>query len=315
MSESSSSDEEGEYTFYQKINIPIKTKSYTFNNKIGEGTFGSVYKYESNSNIYAIKKLHIPNDNNGIPLTTIREIKILKNINNHNILKLIDVFFYKEINMEPTLCLVFPFYDGDLCNYLNNKKLKSKEIKKIMFQIIEGLKYLHNNKIIHRDLKTANILLDKNMDIKICDFGLSRTYDIEQTSYTPGVVTLWYRAPELLLGNEEYDEKIDMWSAGCILAEMLIGMPIFKASTEVMMLEKIIGMCGTINEDTIPGCSTFSHFDKYKLPQGNNRIRNKFMNLDDKIIELLCKLLTLDPKKRINSTQAYNYIQEWDNLE
>ncbi|KAF2897313.1 hypothetical protein ILUMI_08861 [Ignelater luminosus] len=192
--------------------------------KAGEGTYGIVFKAKNKitGKFVALKKIKLERgrgDYEGVPSTAIREICLLKGLRHSSIVDLLDV-----ICVNTDLYLVFEFLDIDLKKYIDNiqKSMSEDLIKCYMKQLIEGVSYLHTHRILHRDLKPQNLLLDKEGHIKLADFGLSRTFALPTRTYTHEVVTLWYRAPELLLGAKVYCTGVDMWSIGCILAEMVI---------------------------------------------------------------------------------------------
>lgn len=171
------------------------------------------------------------------------------------------------------------------------------EIKFICYQICAGLLFIHQNNFIHRDFKSANILLNKNLEIRICDFGLARYHN--DGSLTPGVVTLWYRAPELILGSETYDKSIDVWGLGCIFGELLLGKPMMKGKGEIEQLEMIVYMGGSINEKTYKDVEKLPNYKKVKLTQSVNNIYLFFKKYDNSIVEVIYRCLNVDPSKRI----------------
>lgn len=298
-----SSEEEGEIDTACVIKSNGETWNHTIIRKIGEGTFGKVYLSTCNDIKYALKTITHINSTNGIPLTTIREIKILRSLEHGNIIQLCDIAVknYRPKNFEKQTCeiyFVFPFINSDLQFLLKRMDLKVGEIQFIAKQIAQGLKYLKMNNILHRDLKTANILVDNNFEIKIADFGLAKRVG-DNGQNTPGLVTLWYRPPELLLGSREYDYSVDMWGFGCIVGEMITKTPIFKGATEITQLEIIIYNCGTINESTFKGVTGLTDFLKFKLPQSVKNLNKKFLNCDPSLVSLINNLLVLDPKERI----------------
>lgn len=225
----------------------------------------------------ALKKLITHNPRDGVSVTTVREIKILKELNHKNVVPILDMVVERsELGFGPLLTgpeaakdrsyrsevfMVFPFMEHDLCGLLLNKDFKIlHSTQKLIFkQILEGLFYMHSNNIIHRDLKTANILVGKDGHAMIADFGLARTLGVEplpkhgEYEYTNLVVTRWYRAPELLLGMKNYGTAVDMWSMGCILGEMYYRNPIFPGETDEDQLFKIFGRVGPPSEVNWPG--------------------------------------------------------------
>ena len=208
--------------------------------KIGEGTYGVVYKGKNKitNQLVALKKIRLENDEEGVPSTAIREISLLRELQHPNIVALLDVLM-----QENKLYLVFEFLSMDLKKYMeslpNNKLLEPQLVKSYLHQICQGIMYCHQRRTMHRDLKPQNLLIDKNGVIKLADFGLARAFGIPIRVYTHEVVTLWYRAPEVLLGAQRYSCAIDIWSIGCIFSEMATRRPLFHGDSEIDQLFKI----------------------------------------------------------------------------
>ncbi|MED6108698.1 hypothetical protein PIB30_026541 [Stylosanthes scabra] len=251
--------------------------------KINEGTYGVVYKAKDKKmgEIVALKKVKMNLDKEGFPLTSLREMNILLSFNHPSI---VDV---KEVVVDD--------FDG----------------------VFMGVDYLHDNWVLHRDLKTSNILLNNKGELKICDFGLSRQYGSPLKPYTPLVVTLRYRAPELLLGTKEYSTAIDMWSVGCIMAELVTRETLFKGKNEVEQLDQIFRTLGTPEENIWPGLSKLPGSKAKFVKQPYNMLRKKFPVasftgqpvLSESGFDLLSRLLTYDPEKRITAKDAL--LHDW----
>ena len=221
--------------------------------KIGEGTYGVVYKAKDvqTGDTLALKKIRLEVEDEGIPSTAIREIALLKQLQHPNIVRLFDV-----VHTEKRLTLVFEFLDQDLKKYLDRHAEKcglcSEEIKSFLFQLLNGINYCHKNRVLHRDLKPQNLLINMDGQLKLADFGLARAFGIPVRSLTHEVVTLWYRAPDVLMGSKHYNTSVDMWSVGCIFAEMITGRPLFPGTSEKDQLNKIFEILGTPNIKTWP---------------------------------------------------------------
>jgi len=187
--------------------------------KLGEGTYGVVYKCKNKDNqmLVAVKRIRLENEDEGIPSTAIREISILKQLKHPNIVNLIDL-----IHGERKLHLVFEFLDYDLKKFLdqNQGSLHPQLVKSYLYQMLDAITYCHSKRILPRDLKPQNLLIDKDGHIKLADFGLARAFGIPIKTLTHEILTLWYRAPEILLGQKEYSTPVDIWSIGCIFYEM-----------------------------------------------------------------------------------------------
>lgn len=206
---------------------------------VGKGTYGVVYKakMKDTAKMVALKKIKLDLEDEGIPSTALREISLLKELVHPNIVQLIDV----EHQQNPSkLYLVFEWLDRDLRNYLDNSTRMSPQLlRSYMSQLLQGLDYCHAHSVFHRDLKPQNLLIDANGMLKIADFGLARAFSLPFRTYTHEVVTLWYRAPEILLGQKRYGLPVDMWSVGTIFAEMVTRKPLWPGDCEIDELFRI----------------------------------------------------------------------------
>ncbi|CAL1279318.1 unnamed protein product, partial [Larinioides sclopetarius] len=295
--------------------------------KIGQGTFGEVYKARDRTQkkFVALKKVLMENEKEGFPITALREIRILQLLKHKNIVNLIEVCRSKPTtfnHFKSTFYLVFDFCEHDLAGLLSNMNVKFAlaEIKMMMKQIFEGLYFIHFNKILHRDMKAANILITKSGVLKIADFGLARPFSYPKGAdkpnrYTNRVVTLWYRPPELLLGERNYGPSIDLWGAGCIMAEMWTRCPIMQGKAEQHQLTLISQLCGSITPETLPNCEKLELYSKMILPKEQKRKvkeRLKVYVKGEHALDLLDKLLTIDPAKRVDSDTALNHNFFWE---
>ena len=286
---------------------------------VGEGTYGTVYKaaHIESGNIVALKKVRTDNEKEGFPITAVREIKILNLLRHENVIDLLGIISTNvclDSNIHKAdVYLVFEYMDHDLMGLLDSglAQLDPTQIQFMIKQLLEAVAYCHSNNFLHRDLKCSNILISNEGKIKLADFGLARYYhaEDEQRMYTNKVITLWYRAPELLLGEERYGPPIDMWSCGCILAELFNKKTLFIASREIELLDKICQLCGTPTPAVWPEVTKLSLFNSFKPKQYyRRRLRGEF---EDKTphdaLELLDKLLILDPNKRITAAQALKH--------
>jgi cyclin-dependent kinase len=275
--------------------------------KVGEGTYGVVYKAKDtqNGSTVALKKIRLEAEDEGVPSTAIREISLLKELKNDNIVKLLDI-----VHADQKLYLVFEFLDVDLKRYIemgNQSKtpIQLEMVKKFTYQLNAGLLYCHSHRILHRDLKPQNLLIDRRNNLKLADFGLARAFGIPMRTYTHEVVTLWYRAPEVLLGSRHYSTAVDMWSVGCIFAEMVTaGNPLFPGDSEIDQIFKIFRILGTPSEETWPGVSQLPDY-KSTFPQWSRQdLLRQLPMLDDAGLDLLQRTLTYDTAKRISAKRA-----------
>ncbi|KAF5331827.1 hypothetical protein D9611_008921 [Ephemerocybe angulata] len=271
------------------------------------GTYGVVYKARDTTTnaIVALKKIRLEAEDEGVPSTAIREISLLKELKDRNIVQLLDI-----VHADQKLYLVFEFLEGDLKRYIetgnqNRTPITPSIVKKFTHQLVSGLLYCHAHRILHRDLKPQNLLIDEYDNLKLADFGLARAFGIPMRTYTHEVVTLWYRAPEVLLGSRHYSTAIDMWSVGCIFAEMAMqGAPLFPGDSEIDQIFKIFRIMGTPNDDTWPGVSSMPDY-KPTFPQWSKQDIAKIVPaLDDGGLDLLKATLTYDSAKRISAKRA-----------
>lgn len=240
--------------------------------KIGEGTYGVVYKAKVLSceigevnghetgivNYVALKKIRLDAESEGVPSTAIREISLLKELNHTNVVKLLDV-----IHHDKKLYLVFEYLDKDLKKYMDNAPpdgIPLDLVKSYMYQLLDGISYCHTHRVLHRDLKPQNLLIDSKGSIKLADFGLARAFGMPVRTYTHEVVTLWYRAPEILLGSRYYSVPVDIWSLGCIFVEMLTRRALFPGDSEIDQLFRIFRTLGTPDDKVWPGVSKLPDF-------------------------------------------------------
>ncbi|XP_064934496.1 probable serine/threonine-protein kinase At1g09600 isoform X2 [Musa acuminata AAA Group] len=231
--------------------LPRRADSFDNFNKIGQGTYSSVYKARDleTGKTVALKKVRFDNTDPESVRFMAREIYILRRLDHPNVVKLEALVTSK---MSCDLYLVFEYMEHDISGLVATSCVKFTEpqVKCYMQQLLCGLDHCHGRGVLHRDIKGSNLLIDNNGILKIADFGLATFYNPDQKQeLTSRVVTLWYRPPELLLGATEYGVAVDMWSTGCIIAELLAGRPIMPGKTEVEQLHKIFKLCGSPSEE------------------------------------------------------------------
>ncbi|KAJ8939728.1 hypothetical protein NQ314_011014 [Rhamnusium bicolor] len=273
--------------------------------KIGEGTYGVVYKGKNKKTgeLVAMKKIRLESEDEGVPSTAIREISLLKELRHPNIVSLEDVMME-----EQRLYLIFEFLSMDLKKYLDKietgKYMDPRLVKSYLYQINEAILFCHQRRVLHRDLKPQNLLITKDGVIKVADFGLGRAFGVPVRVYTHEVVTLWYRAPEVLLGSARYSCPIDMWSLGCIFAEMATKRPLFQGDSEIDQLFRIFRVLKTPTEDLWPGVSTLPDY-KATFPNWTSyNLAGQIKNLDSTGLDLLQNMLIYDPAKRISAKKV-----------
>ncbi|KAI9841932.1 MAG: serine/threonine protein kinase, CMGC, CDC2/CDK sub [Sclerophora amabilis] len=313
---------EGRHRFRGCANI----RRYEILGKLGEGTFGEVHKARSakNGSVVALKKILMHNEKDGFPITALREIKLLKMLSHVNILKLEEMAVERnrgEGRKKAVMYMVTPYMDHDLSGLLENPNVRFTEpqIKCYMLQLLEGLRYLHANHILHRDMKAANLLIDNHGILQIADFGLARHYDEPppqagrgngeaSRDYTTVVVTRWYRPPELLLQLRRYTPAIDMWGVGCVFGEMFTEKPILAGNSDLNQAQIIFDLVGSPNEENMPGWSSLPGCEGVKTFKPRpNAIAQRFREQGSCAISLLNELLKLDWRKRINAIDALDH--------
>lgn len=282
--------------------------------KIGEGTYGAVYKArcKETKQLVALKKLKLESESEGFPITSIRETITLLKGKHPNVVDVKEIVFGNRLDQ---IYIVMEFMDKDLKTMIQDLKrpLKVSEIKLLLKQLISAVNHLHNNWIIHRDIKPSNLLINRGV-LKLGDFGLAREYGSPLKQYTNNVVTLWYRAPELLFNTGKYSTPIDIWSIGCIFGELLTGKPLFPGQSEIKQIELIFEALGSPNEEIWPDYEKIKLIQKVKLPKhySFNRLSDKLSDkkiLSNKGFHLWNKLLAYDHGVRPRKSDDGKYIQ------
>jgi len=269
--------------------------------------------------IVALKRINTEQEENGFPITAIREVKILKALRHKNIVQLKEIVTSKEQGEIPkNVFMVFEYLEYDLTGILESPEIRFTQdhIKSWSQQLLSGVHYMHTNKVIHRDLKASNLLINKKGELKIADWGLARSWNSEMKRLTNRVITLWYRPPELLLGYMDYTPKIDMWSVGCIIAEMFRRTAFLKGDTEAKQLDLIFRTCGTPTAENWPELPKKGRLWKNFEPgPGDVRFTRRIQEalktnlpnpkwMTDNAVDIIDKLMTLDPEKRWSAEQA-----------
>jgi CTD kinase subunit alpha len=277
---------------------------------VGSGTYGKVFK---GLNVYtkgqvALKRIRMEGERDGFPVTAVREIKLLQSLRHLNIVNL------QEVMVERNDCfMVFEYLSHDLTGILNHPtfKLESAQKKHLAKQLFEGLDYLHTRGVLHRDIKAANILVSNEGILKIADFGLARFYaKHHQLDYTNRVITIWYRSPELLLGETQYSAAVDVWSAACVMVEIFTRNAIFAGDgTELSQLEKIYNVIGTPNRQDWPGLVDMAWFELLKpTTKRKNVFSEKYGDrVSPAAFELLSSMFRYDPAKRPTAAEVLQH--------
>lgn len=275
--------------------------------KLGEGTYATVYKGLSKvtGDVVALKEINLDAEE-GAPSTAIREISLMNKLRHNNIVRLHDV-----IHTEDKLLLVFEYMDQDLKRFMEkhgrNGALDPPTIQSFMFQLLRGIAYCHENRVLHRDLKPQNLLINTKGELKLADFGLARAFGIPVNTFSNEVVTLWYRAPDVLLGSRNYSTSIDIWSVGCIMAEMYTGRPLFPGKNNEDELQRIFRIMGTPNEFTWPSVSSFPEYKKTFTYYPAQSLAQLLPMMDSFAIDLLQRFLMYQPHLRISAKDAMTH--------
>uniref|UniRef100_A0A8C2H5B1 cyclin-dependent kinase n=1 Tax=Cyprinus carpio TaxID=7962 RepID=A0A8C2H5B1_CYPCA len=284
-------------------------------NRIEEGTYGVVYraKDKKTDEIVALKRLKMEKEKEGFPITSLREINTILKAQHPNIVTVREIVVGS--NMDK-IYIVMNYVEHDLKSLMETMKqpFLPGEVKTLMIQLLRGVRHLHDNWILHRDRKTSNLLLSHKGILKIGDFGLAREYGSPLKPYTPVVVTLWYRSPDLLLGAKEYSTAVDMWSVGCIFGELLTQKPLFPGKSEIDQINKVFKDLGSPSEKIWPGYSELPAVKKMTFTEyPYNNLRKRFgALLSDQGFDLMNKFLTYCPAKRISADEAlkHEYFRE-----
>jgi len=288
---------------------------YQMEDLLGEGTYGKVFKARNRrtGQTVAMKKMKLMEavQEEGIPSTALREVALLKELNHENIVRLEEVFCTPK-----KLVLVFEFVEKDLKKYMRSlgQPLTPAVIKSLTYQLCRGTEFCHANRIIHRDIKPQNLLIERldrhdggRVRLKIADFGLARAFTNPVPKYTHEVVTVWYRPLEILLGGAIYSVPVDLWSIGCVVAEMASGAPLFAGDSEIDTVFKIFQKLGTPTAEQWPGLAELPDFKptfpKWP-PRGWANIRNTKAQMGEAGIDLLEGLMLYDPGRRLSARQA-----------
>ncbi|KAF2764211.1 serine/threonine protein kinase, CMGC family, CDC2/CDK subfamily [Teratosphaeria nubilosa] len=281
--------------------------------KLGEGTYATVFKGRNGQTgaFVALKEIHLDSEE-GTPSTAIREISLMKELKHENIVSLYDV-----IHTENKLMLVFEYMDKDLKKYMDSYvsptgnsprgALDPVTIKSFMWQMLRGIAFCHDNRVLHRDLKPQNLLINQAGQLKLADFGLARAFGIPVNTFSNEVVTLWYRAPDVLLGSRTYNTSIDIWSAGCIMAEMFTGRPLFPGTTNEDQLLKIFRLMGTPSERSWPGITQFPEYKNNWPVYATQELRHILPGVDREGLHLLGLMLQMRPEMRCSAQQALGH--------
>ncbi|KAG8366930.1 hypothetical protein BUALT_Bualt16G0019200 [Buddleja alternifolia] len=279
--------------------LPLRSDTFQRLEKIGQGTYSDVYRARDveTGKMVAVKKVRFDNFQPESVKFMAREILILRKLDHPNIMKLEGIITSR---LSCSIYLVFEYMEHDLAGLLSCPDIKFTDS-----QLLCGIKHCHSRGILHRDIKTSNILVNNEGILKIADFGLANfSRPKNKPSLTSRVVTLWYRPPELLLGSTNYGEAVDLWSVGCVFAELFIGRPLLKGRTEVEQLHKIFKLCGSPPDE---------YWKRSKLPLANmfkpqhpyeSTLRERCKEFPKSAVSLIETFLSFEPYKRGTASSA-----------
>ncbi|TMW57594.1 hypothetical protein Poli38472_003519 [Pythium oligandrum] len=275
---------------------------------IGEGTYGVVLKcrHRVTGQIVAIKKFKESDDDEQVKKTALREIKVLKQLRHENIVSLLEVF-----RVKGKLYLVFEYVEKTILEEIekNPEGLDPAHIKRLMWQLVRAIHFCHQHNIIHRDIKPENLLVSRNGVLKLCDFGFARPLAGAGAKYTEYVSTRWYRAPELLVGDVSYGKAVDVWSIGCMFAEISTGLPLFPGDSDIDQLYHIIRCLGRITPRQQELFKKNSLYIGVKLPQSSEKepLDARFTHFDKHAMDLLKQTIKEEPLDRWTCSELLNH--------
>ncbi|KAK0557689.1 TFIIH complex serine/threonine-protein kinase subunit kin28 [Tilletia horrida] len=282
--------------------------SYAKIEKVGEGTYASVFlaKNVHTEAKVAIKMIKVVSNADGMDMTALREVKFLKELKHPNVIRMLDIFSSGSLN--PSLNLVLEFLPTNLEALIKDRELTiaPADIKGWMAMILRGLEYCHHSYCLHRDLKPNNLLVSPSGELKIADFGLAREFADPRLRMTSEVITRWYRPPELLYGARHYSGAVDIWSVGCIFAEMMLRTPYLPGESDAAQITVIYKALGSPTERDWPGHTLLPNFTSFQ-PNPRPPLNGTFTAASPDTLDLLSKLLILNPNHRITAHQALHH--------
>lgn len=285
--------------------------------KVGEGAYGVVHQATdlTTGATVALKEIRIDSKSEGVPATAIREVSLLKVLRHANIVKLLDV-----CQTETHLILVFEYIEQDLRKYMDKYEsvgVDAESIQHFMRDLLKAIQFCHDHDVLHRDLKPQNLLISRDKELKLADFGLGRSFGIPIKKLSHEVVTLWYRPPDVLLGSTQYGTTVDMWSIGCIFAEMVSCAPLFAGKNDADQLLLIFKFLGTPNTSVWPSMHTYpnstnmlskAEFRSNLSPECETIFASpSFAKLGPEGIDLLRQFLRFEPSARISAADALKH--------
>jgi cyclin-dependent kinase 2 len=287
--------------------LPTGFNRYVRKCKVGEGSYGKVFLCSDvvKDCTVAVKTSQWNSGEEGLSVSSIREVALLKELHHPNVVRLLDLF-----TEDNRLCIVFERMEKDLRTVLSTRTtpILGRKLKHMMYQLLSALHACHSRRIVHRDIKPGNILVSGDeQTVKLADFGMGRAFGLALQSYTYRIATLYYRAPEVLLGDRFYLPSVDMWSMGCVMAELALRRPLFRGEGEYSQLITIFQVMGTPNEQVWPGVSRLPYYNA-EFPQWRpSSLAEAVPALERDGVALLAAMLRYDPQQRITALQAMQH--------
>nr|AAR04351.1 putative MAPK [Tetrahymena thermophila] len=293
----------GKHKFDCGQTIFVVDEKYEYIKQIGYGAYGVVCSAvnKENGSKVAIKKVQNAYDDLIDAKRIVREIKLLKFFEHDNIISTFRCYQANAPVGDEDIYMVFDLMETDLHRVIySRQELSDEHIQYFVYQILRGLLYIHSANVIHRDLKPSNILLNKNCDLKICDFGLARGFEEPGESLTEYVITRWYRAPEVILNASEYNQAVDIWSVGCITAELLGRTPLFPGENYLDQVQRVIAVLGTPTQEDMAyiGNQDAIKYIKSQPKRTKQSWQSLYPKANPLALDLLSKMLTFNPEKR-----------------
>mmetsp|Transcript_73924 Transcript_73924/g.209360 ORF Transcript_73924/g.209360 Transcript_73924/m.209360 type:complete len:375 (-) Transcript_73924:58-1182(-) len=288
--------------------------------KVGSGAYGTVCSFQDSKTgtKLAVKKITDAFHDLLEGKRILREVRLLRSFRHENIIRIVDMYPPDDPDFND-IYIVTDLMESDLHRVIYSRQVLEEEHHRFFsYQILRGLLYLHSANVVHRDLKPSNILVNKNCDLKICDFGLARGFrgDEDDPTLTDYVVTRWYRAPEVVLLASEYTKSIDVWSVGCILCELIGRKPIFTGKDHLDQIKKILAVVGTPGEedlDWLPPRSPARNFIKKVPPHAKQPWQSIYPQATAAGVEAIEKMVTFNPRKRVDVREALS-MQYYETL-
>lgn len=272
---------------------------------VGEGSYGTVHRARNKENgvTVAVKKF-IEDDSNTLKIAQ-RELRALRRLRHENLVNMLE-----HTRRRRRLYIIFEYVDGTVLDYLESqptKRIEPSLAREITWQVLRALEFIHQHGMIHRDVKPENILYSKEGVVKLCDFGFARpNAKINGEIFTDYVATRWYRAPELLVKETQYDQGVDIWAVGCLLPEMLSGDALFPGESDLDQLQLIISICGPLPKHLVESFRQKPEFYSSRIPEPKHvslESKCRILRAHPSAVCFIRRCLALSPSERSSSSE------------